>query len=187
MGAGLALLPGGAVSSPPSCGSLNLCGVTFAARADYATAQAYFQQAIHQDPGRPEPVWNLALLYFAAGGVAEALELVLFLLDREFKAEPPRGFVALVVATPPRCALPGRRALLWAVTCASMALGEWALALSAVEELDQPPFPRTLSSPFRMGGHVSGIEVRRAHACVLLQLGQAEYALRTCLEVHFVF
>jgi len=172
-------------SSTLSCGMLNLRGISFATRADYATAQIYFQRAIREDPNCPEPVWNLALLYFAAGSVAEALELFLYLLDGNFKTEKQHNDTTIVVPTPPRCALPGRRTILWAIASAAMGLRDWALALSALEEIDVAPFPKAISSPFRMGCQISGIEIRRALACVLLHLGHAADALRTCIEVRF--
>lgn len=162
---------------------LNLRGISFATRADYTTAQIYFQRAIRLDPMCPEPVWNLALLYFAAGSVAEALELFLYLLDGNFKADKQHRDTTIVVPTPPRCALPAHRAILWAVASAAMDLKDWALALSALEEIDDATFPKSISSPFRMGCQINGIEIRRALAYVLLHLGRAEDALRTCLEV----
>jgi tetratricopeptide (TPR) repeat protein len=163
---------------------LNLRGISFAIQADCTTAQIYFQRAIRLDPSCPEPVWNLALLYFAAGSVAEALELFLYLLDGNFfKPGKQHRDTTVVVTTPPRCALPCRRAILWAVASAAIALKDWALALSALEEIDVAPFPKAISSPFRMGCQIIGIEIRRALAYVLLHLGRAEDALRTCLEV----
>lgn len=149
------------------------------------------------------PVFNLAAVYFASGALADARELLLYLVG-QLRAAPPSSSPAhqqeertwILVETGPTSlrsltrALPDLNSLTWAVAELSIALADWPVALDALKSLVGPEVSTgrlptttsTLDSVFERSS-VSWLEVHRAYALTLLSSDRPHEALRVALQV----